>query len=979
MELTNEQRTWLDKAIQQKGRFTTKKAVKNQLKDYISRRDKTALGLAGIEKDHPQYQTIQNGLTTADNFANKGDLKSAYSTLNNIKAIAKAAAAGRATLIQVDAIRRDTDALSREAGIAMETKREAIAFFDDLLTSVEGHAKASALNTFEEALAFRKAFVADETRFRGFYKDSLDQCKDARQSIIDFGISDRLDILLMDISALKSAGHDKEVAKYEAKCLQIQSAFKNDPFMRFLYGIEAYPTKDSKGNNLEKFETAIMACKSLAKWQVRDTDDSAADAKTDTIRGELNRDDKARLALIEKEEARLQRARDEIKQQSDDDSEAFKDTSKGEIDITPEPAKFDPGDTLDGLAGDVVLGDDVSEEQADTIATAAANKVRGFLTDVATDKDKLFDLSIKKRSDLLKMIALETLGTTNPGDWTDSQKAMLDKAAAEAEKAICQNLPNKLSDDGSKISVGGKEYKNPVVLKQGGNGKTTLYTDDEGNPVVLKTLLSDRETQRDAMIWEMETHYRAMQGAEDDSAIVGFHGAVRSENGQMHMILDAVDGGDLEDRNKALSAAASAGLIPDEARQAIAMNDLLKTVKALKELEKQGLVHRDIKGENMMMTKDGKIKIIDFGESDFLDDTGVIGEDKSMGSTQGYQAKEVVFGEEHDTKADTYAVSGLLQRLVADMMPNEDFDEAKMESGALGRLVAALSDPDPTKRPSLDAILQSSMAKSYEKDFNPENVKDLQDASLEFTLQMTSIKGEVDIDDLKTKVTQGTAKALKSPMKVKDIQSLITYLDKDIFNMIGKFKKDQKLLLSGGKEELAALQKDVAVLKGQAIQPMIDAAVDGGETKYKNALKDPSNVVEVVIGSSKKKMTLAKAVEARDMLNTRVLENRTRVMEALNSKEESQDLQVKIDAYNAKITQIFEAIKAIDKVIYAAVGPEAKFFLAKVKMEKASAAFGSAGSPESEKGVEDKTGLDQLVTGILKEDMHDEIKKDATS
>ena len=53
-----------------------------------------------------------------------------------------------------------------------------------------------------------------------------------------------------------------------------------------------------------------------------------------------------------------------IKQQSDDDSEAFKDTSKGEIDITPEPAKFDPGDTLDGLAGDVVVGDDVSDEQA---------------------------------------------------------------------------------------------------------------------------------------------------------------------------------------------------------------------------------------------------------------------------------------------------------------------------------------------------------------------------------------------------------------------------------------------------------------------------------------------------------------------------------------------------------------------------------------------------------------------------------------
>lgn len=976
MELTTEQRTWLEKAIQQKGRFTTKKTIKKQLKDYISRRGKTALGFAGIEKDHPQYKTIQDGLAAADKLANSGDLKSAYSTLNNIKAIAKGAAAGRATLIQVDAIRRDTDLLSRDAGVAVELKKEAIGSFDNLLATVEVHAKASDLDTFEKAIAFRKKFVDDETRFRGLYKDSADKCEAAKADIFAFNITSRLANLFMDISAMKSAGHEKDVAAYEAKCLQIQKAFKNDKHLNLPATIPHYPT-DKK--NVAAFEGAILACKSLAKWQKRDDKNATADASTDTIRGGLNRDDEARLALIKKEEERLQRARDEIKRQSDDDKDTFEDTSKGQINITPVPAKFDPGETLDGLVGEVMLGDEVSEEQANAIAKGAAKRVRDFLSDVKTDKEKLFDLSIKKRSDLLEMIALETLGTTNPDDWTDSQKAMLEKAATEAEKAICQNLPNKLSDDGTKINVGGKEYKNPIVLKEGGNGKTTLYTDDNGKTIVLKTLLSDAEYKRDEMIWEMQTHYRAMQGADDDSAIVGFHGAARSENGQMHMVLESVDGGDLEDRNKALSAAASSGLIPDEARQAIAMNDLLKTVKALKELEKQGLVHRDIKGENIMMTKDGKVKIIDFGESDFLDDSGVIGEGKAKGTTSGYEAKEVVIGEEHDTKADTHAVSGLLQRLVADMMPNTDFNEAKMESGSLGRLVAALSDPDPKKRPSLDAILQSSMAKSYENDFNPENVKDLQDASLEFTLQMTSLKGEIDVEDLKTKVSEDTAKGLKTPMKAKDIQSLITFLEKEISDNIEEFKKDKELFLSGGKETLAALQKDIAVLKGQAIKPMVDAAVKGGETAYQDALKDPGKTVEIVIGGSKKKMTLGKAVEARDQLNTRLMDNRTKVMEALNGREESQDLQVKLDTYNKKITLIHDTIKAVDDVIYATVGPEAKFFLSKVKMDKASAAFGSVGNPASEKGVKDESGLDQLVTGILKEDNHDEIKRKATS
>jgi len=212
---------------------------------------------------------------------------------------------------------------------------------------------------------------------------------------------------------------------------------------------------------------------------------------------------------------------------------------------------------------------------------------------------------------------------------------------------------------------------------------------------------------------------------------------------------------------------------------------------------------------------------------------------------------------------------------------------------------------------------------------------------------------------------------------------MIAYLEQDIATLLREFKKNPKQYLTGGtsngKEKLEALQKDVAVLKGQAIQPMVDAAVEGGNTRYKDALKDPSIIVEVALGSSKKKMTVGKAVEAREQLNTRMMESRARVIETLNSMQESQELQVKIDTYNDAITRMFEAIKAIDKVIYAAVGPEAKFYLAKVKMDKASAAFGPVGKPEPEKGVESKSRLEEIATRIAKEDIHDEIKKNATN
>ena len=48
-------------------------------------------------------------------------------------------------------------------------------------------------------------------------------------------------------------------------------------------------------------------------------------------------------------------------------------------------------------------------------------------------------------------------------------------------------------------------------------------------------------------------------------------------------------------------------------------------------------------------------------------------------------------------------------------------------------------------------------------------------------------------------------------------------------------------------------------------------------------------------------------------------------------------------------------------------------------MDKAAAAFGSIGSPESEEGVEEKSGLDQLYSKISKKDFHDDIMDKATS
>lgn len=84
----------------------------------------------------------------------------------------------------------------------------------------------------------------------------------------------------------------------------------------------------------------------------------------------------------------------------------------------------------------------------------------------------------------------------------------------------------------------------------------------------------------------------------------------------------------------------------------------------------QGLVHRDIKPDNVLVSRDGTLKLLDFGLARFRDES--FGEQSVLAGTPYYMAPEQLDGSAVDHRADIYALGVVLYRMFTGQLPFSD-------------------------------------------------------------------------------------------------------------------------------------------------------------------------------------------------------------------------------------------------------------------------------------------------------------------
>lgn len=212
--------------------------------------------------------------------------------------------------------------------------------------------------------------------------------------------------------------------------------------------------------------------------------------------------------------------------------------------------------------------------------------------------------------------------------------------------------------------------------------------------------------------------------------IVAVHDQGRDPDGTVFLVLELVEGGTLRD------------VLRDQGRlhPAAALTVAEQVVTALQIAHDRGLVHRDVKPENVLIGRDGSVKVADFGlvaaawETD-PDDAG-----ETVLGTVAYLAPEQVTDGRADARSDLYATGIVLFELLTGVPPHGGGDAVSVARRhvhhdvpppssvvggiprALDRLVTAATHRDPEARlADADAFLAAARGVRIDADlpFHP--------------------------------------------------------------------------------------------------------------------------------------------------------------------------------------------------------------------------------------------------------------------
>jgi eukaryotic-like serine/threonine-protein kinase len=247
----------------------------------------------------------------------------------------------------------------------------------------------------------------------------------------------------------------------------------------------------------------------------------------------------------------------------------------------------------------------------------------------------------------------------------------------------------------------GKYY----VIHEVGRGSTgTVYLSHDpfyGRDVAIKfyhATSSDDAEGRNAR--RMFLGEAKMVGRLQHPNIVPIHDA-GEEDGRRYVVTEHIHGA------RTLSQYCRAGsLLPVE--QVVAI--MYKCAKALHYAHARGVIHRDVKPSNILLTQEGDVRLVDFGialvaDSDISRLEGVAG-------SPAYMSPEQVQGLELDARSDLYSLGAVMYEMLCGQRP--------FRAGALGKLLRQVVHDAPealrSVRPEIPEELEEVVAKALQKE-----------------------------------------------------------------------------------------------------------------------------------------------------------------------------------------------------------------------------------------------------------------------
>jgi serine/threonine-protein kinase PpkA len=188
------------------------------------------------------------------------------------------------------------------------------------------------------------------------------------------------------------------------------------------------------------------------------------------------------------------------------------------------------------------------------------------------------------------------------------------------------------------------------LIGEGGTARVYLASrEDDDEPLVVKILRQDAVVNRKAMERFMEEFAMVERIQSRHVARILGHG--RYEN-NVYLVMEFFEGGDLSKR---------LGNRPVPPQEALRL--FRELMFALGDIHEKGILHRDLKPQNLMFRRDGTLSIVDFGIAKNIAAADRTGAGEVLG-TPRYMSPEQVQGRALDLRTDIYSAGVLLYQML---------------------------------------------------------------------------------------------------------------------------------------------------------------------------------------------------------------------------------------------------------------------------------------------------------------------------
>ncbi len=202
------------------------------------------------------------------------------------------------------------------------------------------------------------------------------------------------------------------------------------------------------------------------------------------------------------------------------------------------------------------------------------------------------------------------------------------------------------------LTPGQKLFEYEIIRTLGQGGFATVFEAQDrvlNRRVAIKQLLTNKATNDSAVKRFIQEGRVAV--ALQHPNVISIYG-FRIQDKKFYMIMEYLPGGSLENLLE------KKGKLPIEQ----AVNLTLGICEGLAKFHEHGILHRDIKAENILLTADGDPKVIDFGIAHVPEAAGGMALTQAgfQPSTVLYSSPEQVRGEPLDARSDVYQIGELL-------------------------------------------------------------------------------------------------------------------------------------------------------------------------------------------------------------------------------------------------------------------------------------------------------------------------------